>query len=118
MKQWIIPVVALLVGAGIAAGAILYVTGPWQSTQTIPTPAPTAAPKARFTAQDIERLAQQQVSNMPAPAGANFVRCVSASYRPDADMWVVTCDFAPDQAGQNIVESDTYTVSDKDGKLQ
>jgi hypothetical protein len=117
MKQWMIPVVMLLVGAGIAAGATLALTRPWQSEERIPvsTPAPEAA---SFTELDIVRLTQEQVGTKTVwPSGANWVRCDSASFRPDADMWVVTCSFSSDQAGTQIVRKSLYTVSDKDAKL-
>jgi hypothetical protein len=47
MKQWMIPVLTLLVGAGIAVGATLGVTRPWQEESTPlvdPFPVSTPAP--------------------------------------------------------------------------
>ena len=116
MKQWMIPVVTLLVGAGIAAGAILGLTRPWQSEERIPVSTP--APKAAFTEDEIVGLAQQQVvSGKLSPTKANWVRCVNASFKPAADMWVVTCNFYEEKEDTQIFQTRVYTVSDKDGKL-
>lgn len=126
MKQWIIPVVTLLVGAGIAVGATLGVTRPWQSEETIPVstptltpmPTPTAAPKATFTEVEIILLTQQQLSSGTAfPTGAKSVRCAGATFKPDADLWMVGCSFYSDQEGTQVLTNGFYTVSDKDGKL-
>jgi len=109
MKQWMIPMATLLVGAGIAVGATLGVTRPWQSEETNPV----SAPQAAFTEQDILQLTQQQVRY----GGANGARCVSASFRPGADMWLVTCNLYSDQGGSEPIAARIYTVSDRDGKL-
>jgi len=120
MKQWMIPVVTLLVGAGITAGAILSLTRPWQSEERITVSTP--APKAAFTESDILALAQQQVaSEIVFPTGTRRVRCISASFRPAADMWVVTCNFYSEEEGTLlrplVYQTRVYSVSDKDGKL-
>lgn len=126
MKQWMIPLVTFLVGAGVAAGAILGLTRPWQSEEPIPAPtstpaskaAPTSTPKAAFTEFEIILLTQQQLSSGTVlPAGAKSVGCGGATYKPDADMWVVSCSFYSDQEGTQVLTTGFYTVSDKDGKL-
>jgi len=116
MKQRMIPVVTLLVGAGIAAVAILGVTRPWQSEEQHPVYTP--APKAAFTESDILSLAQQQVaSGIAFPTGTKWIWCDSASYRPAADMWVVTCNYYHEKGDTEIAQTRVYSVSDKDGKL-
>ena len=116
MKQWMIPVVTVVVGAGMVAGVIVGLTRPWQSEERIPVYTPT--PQAAFTEADITQLAQRQVAERAAfPAGTKTLSCVSASFKPAADMWVVTCNFYSDQESMQILQTRLYTLSDKDGKL-
>jgi len=123
MKQWIIPLVTLVASAGIAAGATLGVTRPWQS-EAVPTPTPTKEPTPTkvptpvFSLSDITGLAEQQVTaTFPFPPGSGFVGCRSAVFRPAARVWVVTCRYTSDAEGTQLVAQANFTVSDKDGKL-
>ena len=122
VKSALLLVAALLVGAGLASGAVLGVTRPWEAAAPTATavPAPliaTVEPKAAFNQIDILKVTQQQVASLPFPQGAQWVRCTGARFRPANSMWVVECEFRAEKTDAEPLSTRTYTVSDQDGKL-
>jgi len=74
MRQWMLPVMTLLVGAGIAVGATLGVTRPWQSEEA--TPVSTPAPSQ----EESEKIACLQ-------GGGNWIHTNAAIYCGSGTCW-------------------------------
>lgn len=103
-KMFMIAVLTVMAALGAACGG-----GSTAPVGETPVSTPT------FTEDEIVKLTTPQVVSAKVfPPKATSVGCVSAYFKPAADMWVVTCNF---QFENTKATQGTYTVSDKDGKL-
>jgi hypothetical protein len=69
-------------------------------SQATAIPIVTAAPAAaNFSESDVLRLTQTQVSKLPFPTRANWIRCTAATYHSGNHIWAVTCDYFANKDG-------------------
>jgi hypothetical protein len=122
MKRWLIPTVALIIGAVIASLiALVIILHPWGndgSSDVMPNIVqPTAEPQPAFHIWDVQRLAQEQVALLPFPEDTKWVKCVDASYRSGNRRWVVTCEYGVEQEFQQATAIRTFLFDDQTGRL-
>ncbi len=113
-------------GSDLQCGNITYLPASGITsypTQAAPIAIVTAAPvAANFTESDVLRLTQTQVTPLPPPQGAPWIRCSAATYRPGNHIWAVTCDYFAnkDDATRTPlapVTTRTYSFDDVSGKV-
>lgn len=84
----------------------------------VPTPVPTLVPEPAYTLFDVIDLTQSQVSDAGNfPAGTNWVRCLSATYRSGNRMWVVGCEFLVNRDDTNQAAFKLYSFDDRTGRI-
>jgi hypothetical protein len=128
-SAWVIPA-AIVIGLAVGVpSTALIMTDAFKAKdsasatavptqQVVATPARTPAPN--FAVTDVLRLAQTQASSLYVfPQGANWIRCVSATYHGGNHIWSVTCEYYANKDDTTPVAggTDSYTFDDVTGKL-
>ena len=101
MKNWLMLLGALMVGAAIAVGVGAAVLRPWENSD------------AAFSEYEARMLTKTQLAS-DLPSGYTYVNCDEAEYKPQRHAWIVKCKY---RGPSKVFENVTVTFDDESGEI-
>jgi len=101
MKNWLMLLGALIVGATIAVGIGAAVLRPWENSD------------AAFSEYEVKSLAETQLASH-LPSRYTNVTCFDAEYKPQRRAWILECKYTGPSEPSEFV---TVTFDDETGEI-